>query len=181
MSDKLRRVRQEFFRGATIRLVWNVDQRVVDGRLQIGGRAGPQRRLSNLCHEMAHFVEIDDDRCHEWGWGLRVPEVFIYDRMCANPVTNQATMRECRVAAYQLNLMRYLGARGAAPEILVRPFSFLPDWCYVPGGPGDGGRFLWCANLVDRLSAQPGYQIDAFKREWWRKNEILAERYRSAV
>jgi len=171
-----RQLEREFFHGAAVRLVWDVSQEVLDGRLRIGGRAGPVMHIANLCHEMAHFVEIDDSRCGVLGWGLRIRKIWVIDQLCIEPLTHQGTDRECRVAAYQLNLMRHLGLR-ATPEKLVRPFHYQADWWNVPGGPGDKGRLRWCADQVKALSDKPEYQIDAFTREWWRKNHVLAHRY----
>lgn len=170
--QRRRQVEREFFHGASVELVWDTTQRVEEGKLQLGGRAGPTVHISNLCHEMAHLVEIDDARCGQPGWGLQLPKVFIYDRMCLNPETNQATRREVRVAAYQLNLMRHLGLR-ATPAGLVRAYTFLPDWCFVPGRD-DKARLQWCANQVLKLSLKPKYGIVRFKREWWRKQRLLA-------
>src|SRR5271155_2850520 len=81
--------------------------RVIDGCLSLGCRTGPVRTSFGLLHEMSHFVEIDDARMLTEGWGLRLPEVYVpgqYARMCAVPVTKQATERELRVSAYQWHI-----------------------------------------------------------------------------
>lgn len=170
------------FRGKEIRLEWDLTQGITDdGRLYVGGRAGPSVELSNLCHEMAHFVEIDDARCAVRGWGLRLPEVWIYDRMCIEPTTYQATERECRVAALQHSLLGYIG-HPLSPRRLVSAFHYLPDWFMVPCRPHvrrtslkttDKERLKWCEDRVTSLIAKPEYQIDYFMHEWNRKCQLL--------
>lgn len=163
------------FKGQPIHFSWTVNQKFEDGKLWIGGRAGPKCDISNLAHEMAHFVEIDDDRCAITGWGLRVPEQWVYDRWCFEPLTNQCTQRECRVAAYQHNLLKWAGVT-RTPKYLVKSFYFLPDHWNVPGEyhPWNKYRLQWCENLVQSLIVKPEYGFDAFEAEWRRKNQVLA-------
>ena len=54
---------------------------------------------------MAHFVEIDELRSFRGGWGLRTPKIYIFGKEYDQPKTWQASARECRVIAYQANLM----------------------------------------------------------------------------
>jgi hypothetical protein len=165
---------RQLFQGREIQLDWNVQgNNSRNGRLVVGAKAGPKRSVSNLAHEMCHFVEIDDARCGEYGWGLRIPEVEIYGRFCAQPVTRQGTERECRVAALQHNLLQWLGVY-RTPKCLVSAFHFLPDFCYVPG-ERDRGRLSWCEERVLSLIGTPEYSIDWWMAEWDRKDAVLRE------
>lgn len=185
-SHARRIVEAEFFTGHAVQLKWDTSQQGIDGTVALGGRAGPEVSIVNLCHEMAHFVEIDDARCVTEGWGLIVPQQFVYDRMCCNPVTHQGTDREIRVAAYQYHLLQYLGIY-RTPAYLVSSFHFLPDFCFVPKArcaytgpswksPGTMKRLQWCANKLSKLIIRPKYQIEKFKDEWWRKHCVLRKK-----
>lgn len=77
----------------------------------LGGKAGPQVHVSNLLHEMAHFIEIDDARCTQPGWGLRVRQVYFMGESYNDPRTYQATLREARVGAIQLELAEFFGVK----------------------------------------------------------------------
>lgn len=56
------------------------------GTIIMGNKAGPLYfSIKNLCHEMSHMVEINDERMRMRGWGLKIPEVWVYDRMCREP------------------------------------------------------------------------------------------------
>lgn len=183
MKSKARRlVEAEFFAGHQARLVWNTNQSVFDGVLYLGALAGPQRSIVNLCHEMSHFVEIDDRRCCRSGWALKLPEIEVCGQLCIEPVTHQSVDREIRVAAFQHNLLMHIGVP-RTPETLVRSFSFLPAWCYVPKlvkrktDTYDTPRFRWCAAECRKLIVLHEYSVEAFRVEWWRKNAVLKRRY----
>jgi len=183
------RIEREFFRNAAVRLEWNLEGQKIENNLPvIGARAGPEIKAWNLLHEMAHFVEIDDDRMCSYGWGLRVPEVFVYDRMCVEPTTTQMTKREIRVIAFQRNVMVYLGMEEPASKS-VNSLHFLPDHTLVPledGSPAyiegrpvckslkqtDKSRMKWIANQVEALQSK--YTLEFFISEWERKNQLLS-------
>lgn len=166
---------KQLFLNQPIQLVWDRTQGITDkGQLYVGGRAGLSADIVNLCHEMAHFVEIDDERCDAPDWGFHFPEVWIYDRMCIEPTTHQMTDRECRVAALQQSLLAYVG-RPLSARTLVRAFHYLPDYYMVPG-KDQKTRLKWCAARVKELSVLPEYGLDYFMHEWARKNTILLTR-----
>jgi hypothetical protein len=191
------RIEEEFFPNSTLKLDWNVEgQKIRDGRVFVGAKAGPSIHESHACHEMAHFVEIDDARCGLYGWGLKVREVWVFDRMCVEPETHQMIDRELRVIAYQVNLLDHVEAKadaldrsqlfddavsaGGAPAAvaLVTSLRFMADWCMLPRRgrdqhSNDVSRVVWCARRVERLRRQKKYGIESFRREWKRKNEVL--------
>lgn len=147
-----------------------------EGVVYIGDRAGPSIDLSNLCHEMAHCVEIEFERLTEQGYGLRYPHVYIINRMCIDPATMQMTEREMRVIAYQANIMDHFGIDGMNYQI--NSMQYLPDFCFVPIENGmcaydenndfakslsysqtTNSRLKWLAQQIDQLR-----EIFTFKR-----------------
>lgn len=187
----LARLKSEFFdHTKAIRYKPGLEgQRVEDGVIWIGGRSGPRRHdTSSLCHEMAHFVEIDDERMNLPMWGLRVPEIWVFDRMCVEPQTHQITDREIRVAAYQKNFQDYLGIRESV-ENITESFKYLPDAMLIPledGRPAynndgtrniekyedvDPSRHRWIVNQVNSLRSV--YTLERFLHEWHRKIRLL--------
>jgi hypothetical protein len=166
-----------------------------DGTIIIGNRAGSinwpgSYLISNLVHEMAHLVEIDDARMRCDGWGLKVPEVWVFNRICCEPTTRQITEREIRVTAYQVNVLDYLGEENSVDDI-VSSLDYLPDTCYVPLEDGrepygDNYKVVqaeninikesqqrWRVNEVNRLRKE--YTLERFISEWHRKIKWLNE------
>lgn len=179
----LARVRDEFFATSVIGIdTTKHDTQWLDerGRLMFGVWAGPAARVSNLLHEMAHFVEIDERRMGKRGWGLRLPKMHYIPgpyggSTWCEPTTMQITAREIRVIAYQHHLHVHLGIepwRKLLPDLL----PFLPDWYNVPGRR-DGSRQRWVWSLYDRLIASPRYSLAAFQAEWARRNDLLRAKY----
>jgi hypothetical protein len=161
-----------------------------DGTIVIGNKAGPSsyNTISNTCHEMSHLVEIDDARMRCYGWGLKYPEVWVYDRTCIEPTTHQITDRELRVMAYQINLLEYIGVKYSV-EDTVSVCQYLPDTAFVPiednrqpygdnyeaveaeGIDIDASQQRWRVNQVNRLRNE--FTIDRFISEWNRKIEWM--------
>lgn len=140
-----------------------------DGTIIIGNRAGPQDwhrsyETSNLAHEMSHLVEIDDARMRCHGWGLKLPEVFVYDRMCVEPTTNQITTRELRVMAYTANLLDYIGEEYSVDD-LTSSLQYLSDTCFVPL---EDGSSPYGENRVHELD----YDEIKASQQQWRINEV---------
>lgn len=85
------------------------------GEVVLGLRCGPLSfDVCALLHELCHLVEIEPvSRIKQKNWGLHFKkEVYVpgrYARICPEPETNQATLRELRVLAYQVNLVKGLG------------------------------------------------------------------------
>lgn len=168
-------------------------QRIEDGVIHVGDRSGPNHNdVSALAHEMSHFVEIDDDRMTSYGWGLRLPEVYAINRICIEPLTCQATKRELRVIAFQLNLCEYIGL-SLEDDYTVSSLRFMPDTTFVPLEDGSqpygeitthgldyneiqASQQRWRLNQVKALRAI--HTLDVFLSEWGRKVEVLERRLR---
>lgn len=162
-------------------------QWVENGRIIIGERAGPSRSITNLVHEMSHFVEIDDARMCAFGWGLKRPQVVICGQVCNDPKTMQMTERELRVIAYQANVLEFIGK---PLNILynVGALVYVPDFFFVPLEDGrnpweaedvaykdkEPSKIRWCRNRVQTLRAE--FTLERFFSEWDRKVTILASR-----
>lgn len=161
-----------------------------DGAIVIGNRAGPEHHISNLAHELSHFVEVDDARMGLYGWGLKVPEVWVYDRMCCEPRTMQMTERELRVIAFQVTLLESLGAPKRIKSF-TKSLVYMSDFIHVPledgrSAYGDGAptfeemgprekdesRIRWLTRRVGEML--PEYTLERFDREWTRKINILS-------
>ena len=107
-------------------------QRVIDGIIYVGDQCGPKKNdIASLCHELAHFVEIDEYRMAHSAWGLVYPEVEVFGRMCIEPKTMQSTDRELRVCAYQAYLHEYFKVQESIEET-VQALRWMSDTYYVP-------------------------------------------------
>lgn len=166
-----------------------------DGTIVIGNKAGSitwpgSFSVKNLCHEMAHLVEINDERMRMHAWGLKIPEVWVYDRICVEPTTKQITDRELRVCAFQSELLKYINVKHTVSD-LVAALVYLPDTHYVPIEDGrkpygdnyetikaekidiEASQHRWRINEVNRYRKE--FTIDRFISEWNRKINWLAE------
>lgn len=189
---------KSWFQGTKLRFDPDTEgNKIVDGRMVLGMRAGPVRNDPlTLLHEMAHFIEIDDARCTVDGWGLQVPYLSIPPYApCKNPQTFQAAAREIRVSAIQ--------------RVLAHHFGFEFDdyygakliWDWVPGANFICTVFpeVPCFSAFERDDPnQPSYRemvklrcdriaqaiadkakkwtIDEIRAEWNRKCQIHEER-----
>lgn len=161
-----------------------------DGVIYVGNRAGPTRDLSNLAHELSHFVEVDDTRVGFYGWGLKAPEKWILGHRCCEPITMQMTERELRVIAYQVNLLESLGSP-SRPRTFVRSLIYMADFIYVPLEDGrsaygddaptfeemgprekDESRIRWMTRRVEAMRSE--YTLERFDSEWTRKLNLLS-------
>lgn len=189
------KIEQEFFNGnRCIRVDWEIEGQKIteDGSIIIGERAGPSSyrssyQISNLIHEMSHFVEIDDARMKQYGWGLIYPEVWVIDRMCMEPRTMQITERELRVVAFQANVLKYIGHSDDV-ENIISSFRYLPDFTFVPiedgsSAYGEGrthdldykqiteSQIKWLINRAEDLRSI--HTLDLFMSEWERKSKAI--------
>lgn len=75
--------------------------KIIDNKLMLLSWAGPEAHIGNVCHEIAHFIEIDDERCHFPDWGLNSGKwndrFGCYDGM----ITDKAIRREIRTFGIQ--------------------------------------------------------------------------------
>ncbi len=124
-------------------------------------------------------------RCY--GWGLKLRQHEILGKRYDNPATNQATVRELRVFAYQTNLMDYLGEEYDLAKT-VRSLVYMPDECYTPIEDGSKAwgdnkthnleyneigesQNRWRVKQVEQMRSE--YTLDRFVSEWRRKMEWL--------
>ncbi len=189
------KLKEEFFTTEFVKYKSGMEGQCVsnDGTIFIGNRAGPitwppSFNVSNLVHEMSHLVEINDERMRCYGWGLKLPEVWVYDRMCVEPTTHQITDRELRVMAYQANVLQYISASYSVRN-LVGPLEYLADTTFVPmedgsapygenrnrelnGSETKASQMKWRINEVNRYRKE--YTLDRFVSEWRRKMNWLS-------
>jgi hypothetical protein len=139
--------------------------------MTLGMRAGPETAESNLLHEMAHFIEIDDARAFSYRWGLSNPKVEIMGRICLEPQTCQDVLREIRVIAIQSKLADLFDVPGQIEEN-VNALKFLEDMAYVYrhyGIEGHDFENVYPFMLEDVRNIKATLKIDDLKREWDRK------------
>lgn len=157
-----------------------------EGRIILGLKAGPERSVENLIHEMCHLVEIDDQRMTSYGWGLNYGALiqYIMGQRCQEFVTIQATKREIRCWAYQMNVYKALGINETVSD-LVKVAVHMGDWpilCYNDkiGFKGDKEKALkWVEDEVKK--AMGIYTFERFESEWFRKMGVLTKRHKEAV
>lgn len=191
-------IQQRFFRDSPIIVdIHHEGQKVDGGIITLGCRAGPGINVSNLLHEMSHFVEIDDARIGQPGWGLR------YGKYCYIPGcgwyeqhTGKSIRREMRVGVFQYHLGAELGFY-ADLEAFIEDYAdtsrFLPsdalcafaaeENCYKPCDVVDDGKIVdtkgACVKFLRQLAVGPSFQFSVFQQEWARKNELLRSKERA--
>jgi len=157
-----------------------VSQDVDKGTLILGEKEGPAFSFHALLHEMCHLVEIDDERICYRGWGLRIPYTFVLGQTCVEPKTLQATEREMRVLAYQMNLTEHLGYK--FQDRSITSLEYLYDFWDV--GWTHARRYIrrgyqvreektksWLCKQVYKL--RDVYTYKRFELEWERKVGLL--------
>lgn len=145
-------------------------QRVRDGKILFGLRSGPVRHsLSALLHEMAHFIEIDESRMLEDGWGLIAPEEWLpgHPYPICEPVTDRMLEREIRVVAIQSYLHEFSGVEDDVLDTLAA-LRFIPT---VRSFPFDEVRFLESV-MPMYLEQRARWDADRVLSEWHRRAQI---------
>jgi hypothetical protein len=134
-----------------------------DGR-QFGTRAGPMdaKNSYNVLHEVGHAVEMTLLSSRIWKRRVQRPEfemriithLEIGGRRYAEPVTMQATERECRVGGIQL---RMLEAGGYDTKEFLQEFAltlrFVADWAH-------GGSCPTQPRAVERFDTEERRWLD---------------------
>ena len=139
--------------------------------------AGPQSHLSNLFHEMAHFVEIDQKRMTlaNSGWGFSYGKYWrILNSSGYECSTMASTLREMRVWAYQINLLKHFNIFTDIQD-LTSAADFINSFMFVPGKNKEE-RHNWIETEVEKMSREVRYSFDAFSMEWERRCKILDKR-----
>ncbi len=119
-----------------------------------GARTGPSIAVSNVFHELAHAAEFGPDefeaRASAEDYRFKLPEVWVYDRICIEPATTQAILRELRTFAHQYHLMRLAGYRldkRSFARQSAQLMQFMPDWLCIPER-GDTARTRYCSSRI---------------------------------
>lgn len=134
--DRVAAVQRDFFDSFSDFLVWDdktEGNRIKDGKLCLGLRAGPETSDENLFHEMGHFTDIDGRRCHLPGWGFRSGksvDIPGYGRVHEGMTTTQAVDREIRVMGIQCALMDHYGD-SPDPTNLARSLVYIDSFFMV--------------------------------------------------
>ena len=112
----LDRIKSELFSGYEDTIGINLEcsnssNSILDNRFMFGTWAGPTAKESNLLHEIGHFVEIDDARCHLPDWGLKGGK---WIEVCGRYInegmtTKKAVEREIRTIGIALVLHEHFG------------------------------------------------------------------------
>lgn len=153
-------------------------QKVENGTIFIGSRAGPSSNLDNILHELAHFIEIDEKRMDQHGWGLKygkwVDSPFP-NRYCSGwyeLTTDKHIQREIRVWAYQANLLKYFKLPVDFQD-LAEIAPYLPDLWLYKNGKTDKERVANIARQIEDLAGQISYSFESIWNEVRRKTAIL--------
>lgn len=176
-----RSIKDRWFTGNPVKLSINFEGQGITplGHYQLGGRAGPAIDPEHVLHEMAHLVELEQDRLlarPTGGWGLRHGKAWqIGDRSGFYPQTTQQVDREARVWAYQASLMRELDLPMRFDKLVVSAV-YLPAFSncrYFRGAFRTERQTL--AALARRVSHLHGstHTFEKWEQEWNRRMELL--------
>lgn len=104
----------------------------------IGCRAGPADAIEfdNLCHEMAHAIEISESkglaRLRQREWGMRITSfVTVAGERYYEPRTVEPSRREARTVAIQIRLMELVDHPAVKTRVDYYSDLFvrlMPDW-----------------------------------------------------
>lgn len=142
--------------------------------ITFGAKAGPgEGTVSTALHEMAHFVEIDEDRIasDHWGFHFGTP-YFLLDHSDAMPTSLAATKREIRTWAIQLCLAKSVGMTDETPETLSRSVAFMSDAILIPGTTNDA-KNAWASSKI-REELLDVDQSEVLS-EWHRRARLVPE------
>lgn len=150
------------------------------GRYYLGTWAGPEAKLSNLLHEMGHFVEREIDKLKEFpisNWGYSFGKYWeLCGRSGWEPRTDQDVRREQRVWAYQISLEKHFGIY-ESPYEMVNAAPFLGGWCFYQPLEietyENEPRIRKLAEETEELS-RTRYTLERFRKGWWRRIRELS-------
>jgi hypothetical protein len=153
-----------------------VDHDIANGTLTFGCRAGPSIGPEMLAHEMAHFVELPEERIAQrnWGFTFGTPNIsqFGIDTI---PTTWAATKREIRAWAWQSTVLDDIGFELPIEE-LVRSAVHMNDFYLVPGEDRNEKLALIADMVADR---KRGLTIVAFDEIWFDRVGKLPDMFAS--
>lgn len=166
-----------------------------DGVMLFGWRVGPVKEMSGVLHEMAHLIEIDDERCHLPGWGLRLRQVEVPGHgMFTEPCTFQACAREIRTVAIQKVITESLSLPFDSSYWAKVIYNWVPgnlfartEYPEVPDWKDEGATFAEIEGAarkaiaadIDRRAA--ALTLRQVRAEWDRKCALVASRLEKAT
>ena len=144
-----------------------------DTYLEIGRRAGPDKDDSNAVHELAHFIEMEDNRIGKPLWGMRFNEGTYIPEYSAIVNVEFTTLkhmeRECRVWAIQYILMNQLFNMPVSIKELASSSPYLPDvWWLI----GDDKKITRHAVQLIRNYIEK-YSLQGIKDKYQHKIKLL--------
>lgn len=180
MKHILREVAKRFIIGNPVKIAQRFEgQSITEGNCYLlGCRAGPEKSISHLFHEMCHLAErekrvIKQRPFTSWGFKRGKPWSIGW-QSGFEPQTDQQVMREARVWAYQLSLQREFDIDESAFD-LCRSAVYLPAFCHFQYGRvnlrKEEDAIQTLASIVEYMSET--YTYEKFVKEWNSRMEIL--------
>lgn len=157
-------------------------QKCEDGKFILGCCAGPDCSISNLCHEMAHFVELPIQRLLKKptsGWGFSYGHYWeIGNQSGHEPRTDSSTRREMRVFALQHSLQTQLGIMTTieellSPSVYINSFSMYRPYKKDGKLRNDKEKLALMADEVSEMIHQ--FDFNSFTSEWFYRIEKLSD------
>ena len=170
--ESLELVKEKFFQNSLIEISNSLEgNKFQDEKLVLGCRAGPSMSVDNLLHEMAHLIEIPDERIRISGWGMTYPEVEVLGQFFREPQTIQGLRRELRVFAIQKHLFEMAGIPTTESywSEKAKICEWLQDFILIPSPRED--RLRWCMDEMKKYYSS--YSVSFLEIEWNRKNNLL--------
>lgn len=137
--------------------------------------AGPSEPdLNNLAHELAHAAQFGPEafryRATQRGFHFKIRRIWVYDRYCVEPRTNQGIVRELETFAYQAHLLEAGGIKLHKRKFLMDAahlmVSYMPDWYNIPGDNADE-RKAWCIAQVEQYYAGLSQEVALERLNGW--------------
>ena len=164
--------------------------------MHLACKAGISKDMFNLFHEMGHFIEIDNRRCHRTDWGLKTGKTVRigYQYVREGMFTSQAIDREIRVFAIQKHLH---DAYGWSPQTFadgneMMNIEYMAKLCdYLDGISNfypvnwrsqDGGSYSDNKAFAKRLIAlkieeqAQAWNLDSVRAAWDTKVKVLKKK-----
>jgi hypothetical protein len=179
----------DLFENAAVKLNPKIEaQKVINGVVYLGLRCGPCYTWEALVHEIAHFIEINEARMDQDGWGFKWPQDDPTNGFPQNFATSAHIERELRVHAIALHLFEWAGVN-VDPEDLTSSLHFMDYWSIyaeidqiaLPTTKNlthykvfDRKMQIWGAIKVREY--YKNYNIDDILAEWYRRNDLLTKK-----
>jgi sulfur carrier protein ThiS len=145
--------------------------------LTFGCRAGPSMGPEMLAHEMAHFVELPDDRIikRNWGFSYGTPNISAFG-IDTLPNSWGATKREIRTWSWQSLLLDAVGVN-VSIKSLVSSAPFMNDFFLVPG-ENEKEKLGLIARMVEL--GKRDLTMSGFDERWFERISKLPELFAAA-